>query len=78
MAKLGPDNNFTAYIYICCEVIIWSEFGPFGSYYLVQVCFSKTPIAKNTTKIGVSAHFFGKQIARKKIESYYLAQVGVF
>ena len=37
------------YIYICCEVIIWSKFGGFwkllsgpswvfGSYYLVQVC----------------------------------------
>ena len=57
LAKLGPDNNFTTsiyvkrhiYIYICCEVIIWSKFGGFwkllsgpswvfGSYYLVQVC----------------------------------------
>ena len=27
------------YIYICCEVIIWSKFGGFGSYYLVQVGF---------------------------------------
>ena len=27
------------YIYICCGVIIWSKFGPFESYYLVQVCF---------------------------------------
>ena len=27
------------YIYICCEVIIWSKFGVFGSYYLVQVGF---------------------------------------
>ena len=34
--KLGPDNNSTA---ICCEVIIWSKFGVFGSYYLVQVGF---------------------------------------
>ena len=25
------------YIYMCCEVIIWSKFGVFGSYYLVQV-----------------------------------------
>ena len=25
------------YIYICCEVIIWSKFGDFKSYYLVQV-----------------------------------------
>ena len=27
------------YIYACCGVIIWSKFGGFGSYYLVQVCF---------------------------------------
>ena len=25
------------YIYICCEVIIWSKFGPIRVYYLVQV-----------------------------------------
>ena len=36
------------------EVIIWSKF-----------VFSKTPIAKNTIKIGVSA-FFLEKIARKK------------
>ena len=50
------------------EVIIWSKF----------VFFSKTPIAKNTIKIGVSAHCFWKKIARKKIGNYYLVQVGVF
>ena len=35
-AKLGPGNNFTAYIYIyiCCEVIIWAKFGHFRCYYL--------------------------------------------
>ena len=38
-ANLGPIFNSTAYIYICCEVIIWSKFGVFGSYYLVQVGF---------------------------------------
>ena len=27
------------YIYICCGVIIWSKFGGFKCYYLVQVCF---------------------------------------
>ena len=42
-------SNISIYIYICCEVIIWSKFGGFwkllsgpcwvfGSYYLVQVC----------------------------------------
>ena len=31
--------NSVAYIYMCCEVIIWSKFGIFGSYYLVQVGF---------------------------------------
>ena len=43
-AKLGPDNNFTAcmyiYIYVCmyiCIVIVWSKLGPFKGYYLVQV-----------------------------------------
>ena len=27
------------YIYICCGVVIWSKFGGFKCYYLVQVCF---------------------------------------
>ena len=36
------DNPLTLqhiyiYIYICCEVIIWSKFGVFKCYYLVQV-----------------------------------------
>ena len=43
--KLGPDNNFTAYIsiyiyiyiYMCCEVIIWAKFGHFRCHYLGQV-----------------------------------------
>ena len=26
-AKIGPVFNFTAYIYICCGVIIWATFG---------------------------------------------------
>ena len=34
-----PKPTAHIYIYICCGVIIWSKFGPFGSYYLVQVCF---------------------------------------
>ena len=50
------------------EVIIWSKF----------VFSSKTPIAKNTIKIGVSAHFFGKKNCAQKFRSYYLVQVGVF
>ena len=68
------------YIYICCEVIIWSKFGPFGSYYLVQVCFFlKHRLPKNTIKIGVSALFFwNKKIVHKNFGSYYLVQVGVF
>ena len=28
---------YILYIYICCEVIIWSKFGVFKCYYLVQV-----------------------------------------
>ena len=47
--NLRPGIDSTTYIYICCEVIIWSKFGGFwkllsgpswvfGSYYLVQVC----------------------------------------
>ena len=31
------QRNTPAYIYICCEVIIWSKFGVFKCYYLVQV-----------------------------------------
>ena len=47
MAIPGPQINPLAsiyiyiyihtYIYMCCEVIIWSKFGVSGSYYLVQV-----------------------------------------
>ena len=34
------DKHVCMCIYIySCEVIIWSKFGGFGSYYLVQVCF---------------------------------------
>ena len=70
------------YIYtdICCEVIIWSKFGPFGSYYLVQVCFfSKTPIAKKHYKNrGFSPFFLEKKIVHKNFGSCYLVQVGVF
>ena len=40
---LSPSSSYYIYIYIymcmCCEVIIWSKFGVFGSYYLVQVGF---------------------------------------
>ena len=64
-----PYKHFI-YIYICwysCEVIIWSKFGPFGSYYLVQVCFfSKTPIAKKHYKNrGFSPFFWKKNCAQK-------------
>ena len=67
--KGGQTNNSPVYIYIASqhiavellsapslallEVIIWSKFA-----------FSKTPIAKNTIKIGVSAQFFGKHCAQ--------------
>ena len=40
--KGGQTNNSPAYIYmaigiyICCEVITWSKFGPFRGHYLVQ------------------------------------------
>ena len=46
-----------------CGVIIWSKFGGFKCYYLVQVCFFfiKHQLSKNTIKIGVSALFFAKQ-----------------
>ena len=27
------------HMHACCGVIIWSKFGLFNSYYLVQVCF---------------------------------------
>ena len=35
----APKKKKYIYIDICCEVIIWSKFGVFGSYYLVQVGF---------------------------------------
>ena len=31
------SSHIYIYIYICCEVIIWSKFGVFKCYYLVQV-----------------------------------------
>ena len=99
-AKLGPDNNTTAYIYIyiymyiymyiyiyvyiyiciyvymyiciyvymyiciyvymymyvymfvyvCCGVIIWSKFGLFRGYYLVQVCVLKNIVCQQHYK----------------------------
>ena len=36
-AIFGPRFESTAILYICCEIIIWSEFGVFNSYYLAQV-----------------------------------------
>ena len=60
------------------------------SYYLVQVwpfwkllsgpslLFLKHRLPTNTIKIGVSALFVWKKIARKNFGSYYLVQVGVF
>ena len=66
MARI-PAATASIYIYICCEVIIWSKFGPFGSYYLVQVCFFlKHRLPKNTIKIGVSDLFFGKKNCAQK------------
>ena len=80
-AKLGPDNNLTAYIYIyiyavkllsgpslaISKVIIWAKFA-----------FLKTLFAKNTIKIGVSALFFEKKSVHKNFQSYYLGQVDHF
>ena len=74
LLKLGTnflwDNvtfSLSLYIYLCCEVIIWSKFGPFGSYYLVQVCFfSKTPIAKKHYKNRGFSPFFGKTNCAQK------------
>ena len=55
------------YIY-SCGVIIWSKFGGFKCYYLVQVCFLiKHRLSKNTVKIEVSALFFCKKKLRAKI-----------
>ena len=67
--KGGQTNNPPAYIYIyiCCGVIIWSKFGGFGCYYLVQVCFfPKHRLPQNAIKIGVSALFFLKKKLRAK------------
>ena len=37
LAKIGRGGCIYIYICICCEVIIWSKFGVFESYHLVQV-----------------------------------------
>ena len=34
---MGISLKISVYVYICCEVIIWSKFGLLNSYYLVQV-----------------------------------------
>ena len=66
-AQQPRKTSIYIYIYICCEAIIWSKFGPFGSYYLVQVCFFlKHRLPKNTIKIGVSALFFLKKNCAQK------------
>ena len=67
-AKSWTDSqlySIYAYIYICCGVIIWSKFGLFNSYCLVQVCLSKTH-SKIHIKIGVAAFLCLKTIACKK------------
>ena len=40
--------------------------------------FTKHCLSKNTIKIGVSALFFLKKIARANLRCYYLGQVGHF
>ena len=54
------------YIY-SCGVIIWSKFGLFRGYYLVQVCFLHW-LSKSTIKIGVSAHFFWTKSRARKFQ----------
>ena len=85
ISKLGPsvdskgpflDQVLTLqYIYMCCGVIIWSKFGLFNSYYLVQVRFL-TLFVKKHYKIGVS-DFFWKS-ARANLNSYFLVQFCAF
>ena len=71
--------SLSLYIYICCGVIIWSKFGGFKCYYLVQVCFFiKHRLSKNTIKIGISALFLQNKIARQNFKCYYLVQVDAF
>ena len=82
MAKLGPDNNFTAYIYIyiyavellsgpslaLLEVIIWSKF-----------VLSKTPIAKKHYKNrGFSPFFLEKKLRAKILEVIIWSKLAFF
>ena len=76
-----PPSEVTdyIYIYICCGVIIWSKFGPFGSYYLVQVVFFlKHRLPKNTIKIGVSALFLEKELRAKNLEVIIWSKLAFF
>ena len=79
MAKLGPDNNFTAYIYICCGVRDWAKFGHFQSQGLGQVCFLKTGyVTKPYKNRGFSTFFKIKKKARANFQSQGLGQVVLF
>ena len=77
MAKLLTLQQIHIYIYVAVELLSGPSLGGLEVIVWSKFVFSKTPIAKHTIKIVVSAHVFGK-IARKKNGSYYLVQVGVF
>ena len=77
--KCGQVFDPTAYIYIYSGVIIWAKFGLLRCYCLGQVCFLQNTVCqKKHYKIGVSALFFWKKIARANLRCYYLGQVGHF
>ena len=67
--KIGTATCFHQnLVQVCCATkLVWSKFGPFGSYYLVQVCFfSKTPIAKKHYKNRGFSPFLGEKNCAQK------------
>ena len=67
LAKLGPENDFTAFIYIYIYIyMLWSYYLGHAWGFLMVInwatfVFLKTLFVKNTIKIGVSADLFSKK-----------------
>ena len=86
MAKLGPDDNFTAHMYTHIYIYVWAvellsgpSLGVLNVIIWSKFVFYKTPIVKKHYKNrGFSPFFLQKQIARQNFKCYYLVQVDAF
>ena len=73
------SRDLFSYIYIYAVVLLSGPSLAFwGVIIWAKFAFYKTLFVKNTIKIGGSAPFFWKEIARANLRCYYLGQVGHF